>query len=293
MILAIGEILLDIFPEYKALGGAPFNFSAHLKKFGYNVHFISGIGKDEEGKKIIEYVKHNDFDPDDIQINEYPTGKVIVSLDNNGIPAYNILPNAAYDYLSYEEIIKKIKNNKPDIIYTGTLIQRTENGYKTVQKLLENNKEAICFYDVNLRPGCYNQKIIESTLNYTNILKLNEEELLLLKEMLNINGNETNFIQNIFDKYPVEMITITSGENGSSIYDRNTSHTIKGSNIKTVIDTVGAGDAFASVMAIGYLQSWKISKINTMAAEFASIICGIRGAIPEDNKFYYDFQIKF
>ena len=293
MIIAIGEILFDLFPDYKRLGGAPFNFAVHLRNFGYTVQFISGVGDDEDGKEILDYIKLTGFDTDYIQINQHTTGKVIVTLDNNGIPEYNIIRNAAYDFISYNEADTHIKKNIPEMIYVGSLIQRTENGYKTIQKILENKKNAVCFYDVNLRPDCYNTKVIESTLNHTDILKLSHEESTEIKEMLNIQGDEIFFVEYIFEKYPVKLIIITRGENGSIVYNRSKSHSLSGSNVSNLVDTVGAGDAFSAIAAIGYLHSWETDKINYTASEFASLICGIKGAIPENRKIYEEFKKKF
>ncbi|MBN2040641.1 MAG: carbohydrate kinase [Spirochaetes bacterium] len=293
MIIAVGEILFDIFPGYKRLGGAPFNFAVHLKKFGYSVQFISCVGADEDGNEIVEYLKKTGFNTDYIQINQHKTGRVIVTLDNSGVPEYDIIKNAAYDFISYDKAIKHIEQSFPEMIYVGSLIQRTENGYKTIQKILENKKNAVCFYDVNLRPYCYNSEIIESTLKYTDILKVNHEESVEIKKVLNIQGDEVNFVYYIFQKYPVKLIIITRGENGSTVYNRSKSHSISGSNISNLIDTVGAGDAFSSIVAVGYLHSWEIDKINHTASEFASLICGIKGAIPGDKKNYEEFKEKF
>lgn len=293
MILAVGEILFDIFPEYKRLGGAPFNFAAHIKNFGYETHFISRVGDDKEGDEIKSYLTDIGFNAGYIQTDEHSTGKVIVTLDENGIPEYEIITGVAYDFISYDDSVAGLMGNNPEMIYTGTLIQRSENGYKTIQKLLKNKGNTVCFYDINLRPGCYNKEIIESTLKFTNILKLNHEELLTLNEILNIPGNEKDFVRDIFKKYPVEMLAITRGEDGSSIYSEKDVHTVSGDQHPDIVDTVGAGDAFASIVAIGYLRSWDISKINTAASGFASAICGIKGAIPEDRNVYNEFRKLF
>ena len=137
MNIVIGEILFDIFPGYRRLGGAPFNVAFHLKHFGLPVRFISRVGSDPEGEEIREFVARKGFKLDDLQVDsEHPTGKVQVALDDKGVPQFDIVADAAYDHLEPDLTIFSATPDSIDMIYYGTLIQRSDAGYRTVQQML-------------------------------------------------------------------------------------------------------------------------------------------------------------
>jgi fructokinase len=140
MILALGEILFDVFPDYRRLGGAPFNFAFHLKQLGFPVRFVSRVGKDRNGKEIRAAVKAHGFSPADLQIDSrYATGTVAVSLNDTGVPTFDILPNVAYDYIDFTPAVGSLLEDCT-LIYFGTLIQRTERGFKNLQNILSARK---------------------------------------------------------------------------------------------------------------------------------------------------------
>jgi fructokinase len=173
VILVIGEILFDVFPNYRRLGGAPFNFAYHLKNFGFEVRFVSKIGMDDAGKEILHKLELARFNLDDLQVDEdHSTGSVNVQLDESGTPQFDIISDVAYDYI---EFIPECHSNLIDaakMIYFGSLIQRSEAGYKNLQTFLtRNSPETLNFYDINLRPDCYNNAIVEKSLQKTDILK--------------------------------------------------------------------------------------------------------------------------
>ncbi|MDY6967822.1 MAG: carbohydrate kinase [Spirochaetota bacterium] len=292
MILIIGEILFDIFSDYKRLGGAPFNFSFHLKNLGMPVRFITRVGNDIDGKEISTYLQKNGFEISDLQIDpDHASGRVLIELDNLGMPEFNILPNAAYDHISFDDSIKSLINEKVGLIYFGSLIQRSKNGHRTLQKLLSQKKiNTKCFYDVNLRPKCYTKAIVIESLEHSDILKLNEEELIEIKDMFEFQGDEHNFIRFLIQKYSFDMIAVTRGSRGSSLYIDDNEYTIELSDTKDIIDTVGAGDAFSAILAIGYLKGWEPNTILSVASTFALQICKIKGAVPSDINFYRDIS---
>ena len=134
MILVIGEILFDQFPSYRKLGGAPFNFAYHLQQFGYPVRFINRIGTDELGKEILGYLEEKSFPSDDIQIdNAKSTGMVHVELSANGVPKFHILPDVAYDNILYDNIFQIKDDYVVDLVYYGSLIQRSFMGHSNLQ----------------------------------------------------------------------------------------------------------------------------------------------------------------
>lgn len=292
MILAIGEILFDIFPKYRRIGGAPYNFAYHIKQMGWPVRFISRIGKDENGRAILSSVKAAGLHPEDLQIDDHrDTGKVTVSIDNNGNHQFDIVKNTAYDQLELDESMMRIIGRKPELLYFGTLIQRTNHGFRTVQHLLEIKPETTrCFYDINLRPGCWNRSIIAASLEYTDVLKLNAEELDTLGSIINRRGETADVVRFLMDRYKIEMVAVTHGKSGSELFTSGEHYETDTVESVEFIDSVGAGDAFAAVLAIGYLQKRQPGWILDRASRFASRICGIEGAVPSDINLYSGFR---
>lgn len=292
MILAIGEILFDQFPEYKRIGGAPLNFAFHLARLNVPVRFISRIGNDDDGREILQQMHALNFPVNDIQISDtHPTGKVLVELNQKGVPSFNILPDVAYDHIELNRSAASILNSPIDLIYFGSLVQRTEPGFKTMQKILsEKHSRTKCLYDINLRPGCYNQTVIVESLKHTDILKLNEEELKVLKKILGYDGSEHSFTDYLIHRFSLYMIALTKGENGSRLYLKGKSYNTGAHAIDNLEDTVGAGDAYASMLALGFLKKWTPEKILKAASWFASRICEIKGAIPSSGQFYRMIQ---
>ena len=289
MILVIGEILFDIFKDEKRLGGAPFNFAYHLNKLGFPVRYISRIGNDTNGNEIIDRLKQHHFNIDDIQIDdEHDTGTVAVQLNSSGTHSFNIVPDVAYDHINYlpEKHLPLIE--KATLIYFGTLVQRSDKGFKTMQHFLTPQRsETICFYDINLRPACYTDTIIDKSLRFTNFLKLNDEELIECKRICRREEDDDAFIPYLMHKYSLNTVALTMGKKGSRLFtedgyfDSKTAH-----KVKSIVDTVGAGDAYASMLAAGTLKGWQPDKTLSMASMFAARICEIRGAIPESPAFY-------
>ena len=256
------------------------------------VRFFSRIGNDNEGREISVRLQKSGFEIKDVQIDpKHASGRVLIELDNIGMPEFNVLPNVAYDHISFDDSIKSLLNKKIDLIYFGTLLQRSKKSYKTMQKiLLQKKPNTKCFYDVNLRPKCYTKAIVMESLKHSDVLKLNEEELIEIKNMLGFQGGISSFIRFLTQKFSLDMIAVTKGSRGSSLYIGDKEYTMELSETKNIVDTVGAGDAFSAILAIGYLKGWNPNSILSVASIFASQICGIEGAVPSDVQFYRDIS---
>ena len=149
--LSFGEILWDVYPDKKFLGGAPLNFAAHLKKHDENVYMMSALGNDELGKEAIKRIEDWKINTSYIlSLDDKPTGSCMVTLDENKVPSYNLLKNVAYDYISYIDIKESF-----DVLYFGTLALRSENNYNTLKTLIESVKFNCIFSDINIRPPFY------------------------------------------------------------------------------------------------------------------------------------------
>jgi fructokinase len=295
VILVIGEILFDEFPNDKRLGGAPFNFAYHLKNFDFDVRFISRIGIDDAGQEILHQLELSGFDLDDIQIdNVHATGRVNVQLDKNGAPQFDIISDVAYDYIEFIPQYHSGLIDDAQLIYFGSLVQRSETGYENLHAFISAGaSQVLNFYDINLRADCYNKAIIEKSLLKTDILKLSMEELAKLRQMLSIKKNNDAFIQYLMEDYALATVSLTKGESGSELFTKQGSFSSSAIKAIKVVDSVGAGDAYAAMLAAGILKNWQPEDILERASLFSSRICEIKGAIPESSFFYQPFRPLF
>ncbi len=330
MILVIGEILFDIFPGYKRLGGAPFNFAFHLKKIGMPVAFISRVGNDNDGNKILDFLDSCGFDLENIQIDPlHKTGRVIINIDENGYHNFNIIKNVAYDYIEYNNHLDFLLKDHAKFIYFGSLIQRTPNGFNTLQRILSRKHGSIKkFCDINLRPGCWTTSLVQSCLQQSDILKLSHEELFDIippqykihgtsRSQYNIHGGSNSQLKNesllrtgcygdfcmknnsysdiidyLMHEYELEAVILTLGKDGSHWFTREHHHKVGPVNISLMKDTVGAGDAYAAMAAACYLKGLNIEETMSLASAFASRICMIKGALPDSDEIYSEFKEK-
>jgi len=288
VILVVGEILFDVFEKEKQLGGAPFNFAYHLKNFGFPVRYISSIGNDTHGKEILNILEHHHFNIDDIQIDDkHDTGTVIVQLSSSGNPTFHIKTDVAYDYINYLPKEHSSLIDRADLIYFGTLVQRSKLGFENIQKFMENRRpNTICFYDINLRPDCYSEKVILTSLEYADVLKLNSQELDECKRIFRFLKDNDAFVHFLMSEYALKIVAITNADKGSRLYTKDGCFHTKTHRVSSVLDTVGAGDAYSSILALGIIKGWEPERMLSMASMFASRICEIRGAIPESRAFY-------
>ncbi|MCD6273306.1 MAG: bifunctional hydroxymethylpyrimidine kinase/phosphomethylpyrimidine kinase [Deltaproteobacteria bacterium] len=293
MICVVGEILFDVFPSYKRVGGAPFNFAFHLKNLGFPVRFISRIGNDPNGKKIMGLLEKYRFDLNDIQRDDiHPTGTVTVKLDKGGIPQFRIKPDVAYDYIEFIPDVHRELISQAELVYFGSLSQRSKQGFENVQKIIAcKASSAVGFYDINLRPDCYNNQLIFESLLRADVLKLNQEEIEELKRIMMFEKNSRSFIQHLLDAYGLNIISLTRGHKGSDLYTSNDNFSIDAAKTGKVADTVGAGDAYAAMLAAGLIRGMPPEIIIENASTFASSICKIKGAIPKTEIFYKSFQL--
>ncbi|MFN4227181.1 MAG: carbohydrate kinase family protein [Candidatus Ratteibacteria bacterium] len=278
-----GEVLFDIIEGKEYLGGAPFNLSCHLKKLGIDVIFISSIGNDERGKKILEVMEKFNLTKDFLIINEdLPTGTVNVFLEN-GNPSFEIIYPSPWDFIMLnDEKIEKLKNEKIDIFCFGSLSLRNEVSRNTFFKLTSLFNKIKKFCDINLRKPFYNKEIIEKLLGITDILKLNNDELNEIGEMFNIRGNYEDIMRGLSERYNIEIICTTLGEKGAIMLWKDKFYREEGIKVK-VIDTVGAGDAFSAGFIKGYIKNLDPKKILEIANKLGAFVASKRGAIPQSE----------
>jgi fructokinase len=291
VIVVIGEILIDKFPNYERIGGAPFNFAYHLKMLGFSVRFITRVGDDRNGRRIVDKLKQSGFDRRDIQIDAgRPTGTVRVKLDHQGVPHFDICEDVAYDYLDLD-IDLPPDAGAPKMIYFGTLLQRTDAARRQVKGFLKRYGDgAARFCDINMRPPHVNAQAVIESLRQADLLKLNQDELTDIQGRLTGPQGAADFIPWLMETFAIGAVALTRGSRGSSFFTRDGQISSPAVLEADVIDTVGAGDGFAAILAAGYLRGVSWAEILAQASRFAAHICRIPGAIPDDDAFYDNFR---
>jgi len=279
-VLVYGEILWDIINGQNFLGGAPLNFAAHTVRCGVQSNIISGLGKDNLGYEALSLANKMGVNTRLVQnITNKNTGTVAVTL-HNGQPDYTIKTNVAFDFIKPEPL-KREKQKNYSAFYFGTLIQRNIESRTTLYYILDNFHFDYIFYDVNLRKNCYSKEVIEKSLNYCTILKVNDEEVLELSKMLYTKKQSFKlFTKEIIKNYPqIEIVLMTAGEKGCLVYKNNNVFTVKSVPVK-VKDTVGAGDAFSAVFLTTYLKTNNALKAAKLANLVGGFVASSNGATP-------------
>ncbi|MGQ9799155.1 MAG: PfkB family carbohydrate kinase [Ignavibacterium sp.] len=289
-ITSIGEILFDLFPTHKKLGGAPLNFIFHIHKLIGEGNIISRVGKDVLGIRAIEEIKLAGLNTDYIQIDRiHPTGVANVILDEQGNPEYEIDSERAYDFIELNDDIKNLVWNETNCLYFGTLSQRSETSRTSIQALF-NNPDIKYFCDLNLRNDFYDEEIISASLHTTDFLKVNYKEINLLNDLITqIDYNTEKVAYELMEQFNISMIAVSRGKDGSTIFENGKRYDYTSIDVK-VKDTTGAGDAFSAMLCLGYLQGLEINRINKLANDFAGEICMIDGALPKNDRIYDNFR---
>jgi len=285
-VIGIGELLWDVLPDGKKLGGAPCNFVYHCQKQGREGLVLSAVGKDKDGMEILELLKTKGLSSELIQVNDKPTSTVDVALDENGVPKFTIHENVAWDFISYDESLRQIVP-EADIVCFGTLAQRNSFSRNTIVKTLKTCKpDSLIVYDVNLRQNYYSPEIIENSLQLCNVLKLNEEELPAVCDMLDIFGDsEEKKAIHLLNRYSLKLVALTKGTNGSLLLTTTEKNYLP-TPVVEVKDTVGAGDSFTAAMIVGFAEGASIKELHNKAVEISAFVCTQNGAMPE----YYQEQ---
>ncbi|MBT8121497.1 MAG: carbohydrate kinase [Gammaproteobacteria bacterium] len=275
-----GEVLYDCFEDgSRVLGGAPFNVAWHLQAFGCSPRFISRVGDDAMGHAIREDMQRWGMNTDWLQQDaSHPTGEVRVTLVD-GQPEYDIVSGRAYDYIDADAIPAL----SPSVIYQGTLGLRQPESAAALEALLARHPAPV-FLDVNLRPPWWDMALVRRQLDHAQWVKINDEELQTVMEG---DADLKAMASALMERHGLERVIVTLGANGAFALDDRGELTESDPMARVpVVDTVGAGDAFASVCILGMLHDWPLSSIMDRAQRFASLIVGQRGATLQDKTAY-------
>ena len=280
IVIALGEILWDMLPTGKRAGGAPVNFAYHASQNGAESYAISAVGNDELGAELLNDA-HKAGINTLVQTNEYPTGTVAVAL-TNGIPEYTIVQNVAWDHIGYtDELAEAV--SKADAICFGTLGLRSQESHDTIIKLLQHAKEgALKFFDINLRGDHYSKDLIEELLKAATVFKINDEELLLLRDMFDIRGTSGEDASRWFiEEFGLDYVILTAGSAYSTIISRKGEVSTLDTPHVEVNDTVGAGDSFSGTFTARILLGDTLAEAHRKAVNTAAYVCTQAGAWPQ------------
>jgi fructokinase len=281
--IGIGEVLWDLLPTGKLVGGAPSNFAYHTQQQGASSCIVSAVGNDSNGNEIKEALLKKNLTTDYIQTVDYPTGTVDVNLNSSGEPSYSINENVAWDYISLpKNIDKQIKHTA--ILCFGSLAQRNAYTRNSIKKIIQKvNDDCLIVFDINIRQSYYNKEIIQESLAFCNVLKLNVDELAILRSLLNLKGlDDKVVVEKLMKQYNLKLVALTYGSKGSVLMTPNNVSQLKTPKIN-VLDTIGAGDSFTATMAMEFVKDKSLDKVHQRAIEVSSFVCQSNGAMPDYN----------
>ena len=281
-VVGLGEVLWDVLPEGKKLGGAPANFAYHAGQFlGMdNTIAVSALGSDKLADETIEALNEHQLNYMLPRV-PYPTGTVQVQLDELGVPTYDIKENVAWDNIPFDNDIAKIACNCRAVCF-GSLAQRNVVSRETIKKFLEATPaDCMKIFDINLRQQFYTKEVICQSLKHCNVLKINDEELVLIGRMFDYPGLDMeNKCWLILGKYDLDMLVLTCGTNGSYVFTPGQMSFQETPDVK-VADTVGAGDSFTGSFVGSILNGKSVPEAHHTAVQVSAYVCTQNGAMPE------------
>ena len=278
-ITCFGEVLWDVFPTHKKIGGAPLNVAIRLKSFGNEVSIISKVGKDDLGDSILEFIQKKQVSIQNIQIDpELKTGKVDVMLDEKGSATYDIMFPRAWDNIEVTDV-DKILLESSDAFVFGSLIGRNIPSKNALINLLELARYKI--FDVNLRSPYYTKDLLIELMNHADFIKFNDEELLEISKFLGSKHISINQNMSYISEYTnTKHICVTKGEDGAMLLYNGQFYSNSGYQV-SVIDTVGAGDSFLATLINFLLKNEEPQKAIDIACAVGAIVTQSEGANPE------------
>ena len=219
VVVGIGEILWDMLPSGKVIGGAPANFAYHVQELGESSVVVSCVGNDELGREIISSLENMEMSTEFLYVdNEHSTGASSVKIDKEGKPSYLIKEGVAWDYIPTSTLLCELASKSAAVCF-GTAAQRSELSRMTILKFLGlMGQDTIRVFDINLRQNYYSEEIIKTSLSLANVLKLDMNEFSYVKKILKLNGDEKNILSELSQKYDLHLIALTKGSAGSILF---------------------------------------------------------------------------
>ncbi len=282
VIVGMGEALWDVLPEGKKIGGAPANFAYHVSQFGFDSRIVSAVGEDTDGTEIMDVFQKKALKTM-IACVPYPTGTVQVTLDAVGVPCYDIKEAVAWDNIPFTNELKSLALNTRAVCF-GSLAQRSQVSRDTIKRFLDAMPDldgSLKIFDVNLRQGFYTKEILCDSMSRCNVLKINDEELVVISRIFDYPGID---LQDkcwiLLAKYNLKMLILTCGTNGSYVFTPGVVSFQETPRV-AVADTVGAGDSFTAAFTSAVLAGKPVQEAHKLAVEVSAFVCTQSGAMPE------------
>ena len=279
-IIGLGEALWDVLPEGKKLGGAPANFAYHAGQFGLDTIAISALGEDALAEETIEALKEHGLNYLMPRV-PYPTGTVQVTLAEGGIPTYEIKEGVAWDNIPYTDEMAEIAKNARAVCF-GSLAQRNKVSRENIRKFLADTPaDCLKICDINLRQQFYSKEVLEDSFQLCNILKINDEELVVVNRMFGYDGLDMRqTCEKMVQDYGLKMLVLTCGTNGSYVFTDDGLTSFQDTPKVEVADTVGAGDSFTGSFCACILNGKPVQEAHKTAVQISAFVCTQNGAMP-------------
>lgn len=283
IVVGMGEALWDVLPDGKKIGGAPANFAFHAGQAGMDSRVVSAVGKDALGEEALATLEGKGLNIEAVARVDFPTGVVNVSLGEQGIPQYDICEGVAWDNIPFTPALANLARQAQAVCW-GSLAQRNEVSRKTIFSFLDampSDEERLKVFDINLRQQFYTLEIIEASCRRANVLKINDEELVLVSELLRLGaGSPEVLCRSLMERYGLSILVLTCGANGSYVFTPvETSYRVTPK--VQVADTVGAGDSFTATLVGELLRKTPVGVAHEHAVEVAAYVCTQQGAMAE------------
>lgn len=279
LVVGIGEALWDVLPDGKKLGGAPANFAYHAGQLGMDTIAISALGDDELGNETVMALEEKNLGYLMPRV-DFPTGTVMVELDDEGVPTYDIKENVAWDNIPLTDDMKEVARTARAVCW-GALAQRSEVSRQSIYEFIRlTPRDCLRVFDINLRQNFYTKEIIQESLRLCNVLKINDEELVTMGRLFGYAGLDMeDKCWLILGKYNLDMLVLTCGVNGSYVFTSGLMSFQETPKV-TVADTVGAGDSFSGAFCASVLQGKNVAEAHKNAVEVSAFVCTQNGAMP-------------
>lgn len=279
IVTGIGEVLWDMLPEGKKLGGAPANFAYHVSQFGFESRIVSAIGPDMLGEELLSGLGDKGLDCM-IESVPYPTGTVQVELDGNGIPRYDIRQDVAWDNIPFTPGLEALAKTSGAVCF-GSLAQRSPVSRDTINRFIDAMPEgSLRIFDINLRQNFYTKDIVCNSMRKCNILKINDEELETVSRMFELpDGPQQSRTKVFLSMFGLKALILTCGATGSYVFTKGETSYIETPQVE-VADTVGAGDSFTAAFVSGLLKGLDIRQAHRLAVGTSAFVCTQKGAMP-------------
>ena len=283
VVVGLGEILWDVFPTEAHLGGAPANFACHAAALGDDAWIVSAVGHDELGDRALEQLRANGVHCEYVARSDRPTGRVDVTIDAAGKASYEFAADCAWDHI-HSEGEQELQQHCGAICF-GSLAQRSPRSRGTIRDFLSDAPQALRMFDVNLRQEFYDRDVIEASLRLASAVKLNEDELPIVAELCRVWGpDQRAMLRGLVESFDLRLAALTCGPAGALLMTPTEESHAPAPDV-TVVDTVGAGDAFTATLVHDFLRGIPLDTINRHANAVAAYVCSQPGAtatIPQE-----------